>query len=172
MRDRRTQALRVYQGQRQVAGLLLDWTNIDSSPVSSVAGLVVGDFDGDGFADVAHTQKGFFSSNWEYTTPAHGKLVGNSSERLSGHCLASNWALQRRPHLRRTFLEQSAIQLCRIGAKSATATQPAGYALGPVKCRAGVDGTIPLVDSGTFSQGAAKAQPSAPWKCGGEMIRP
>lgn len=69
----RTQALRVYQGQWQVAGLLLDWTNIGSSPVSSVAGLVVGDFDGDGFADVAHTQKGFWSSNWEYTTPAHGK---------------------------------------------------------------------------------------------------
>ena len=44
------------QGRWQVAGLGMSWTPIGSAPVSSTAGLVVADFDGDGFADVAQTQ--------------------------------------------------------------------------------------------------------------------
>lgn len=64
----RTQALRVHDGQWLVAGLGVAWKNIGSASASSMDGLVVGDFDGDGLADVARNS----SSRWEYSTPAHG----------------------------------------------------------------------------------------------------
>src|SRR3954467_6533786 len=44
--------LRVSGGDWLAAGLGQHWTTIGNAPVSSVAGLAVGDFDGDGFTDV------------------------------------------------------------------------------------------------------------------------
>jgi hypothetical protein len=70
----RTQALRIHDGQWLAAGLGMSWTSIGAVPnigfitLSSVAGLVVGDFNGDGFADVATN----VNLSWAYTTPAHG----------------------------------------------------------------------------------------------------
>jgi VCBS repeat protein len=72
----RTQALRVHDGQWLVASLGMSWKsigtvpNIGGIPLSSTAGLVVGDFNGDGFADVATN----VSAWWASTTPAHGGI--------------------------------------------------------------------------------------------------
>jgi hypothetical protein len=68
-REGRTRALRVSGGRWVVAGLGLGWTDLGPAPVSSTRGLVVADFDGDGFADVARTNPG--TARWEYSRPAH-----------------------------------------------------------------------------------------------------
>jgi hypothetical protein len=63
-----TQALRVQNGHWLVAGLGVSWTSIGVAPsLSSMSGLVVGDFNGDGFADLARTNGGV----WQFLTPAH-----------------------------------------------------------------------------------------------------
>jgi hypothetical protein len=69
-RQGRTQALRTHNGQWLVAGVGVPWTPIGPAPVSSNAGLIVADFDGDGFADVARTNP--LTKRWEYSTPARG----------------------------------------------------------------------------------------------------
>jgi len=71
-RERRTRVLRISGGRWLAAGLNLPWTATGSAPVSSVAGLVVGDFDGDGFIDVARTQPVGSGLVWQYATPAKG----------------------------------------------------------------------------------------------------
>jgi hypothetical protein len=65
----RTQVLRVFKGQWQTAGLGMSWTNIGSAPASSTAGLVVADFDGDGFDDVGRNNSPL--GRWEYSSPGH-----------------------------------------------------------------------------------------------------
>jgi FG-GAP-like repeat len=67
----RTEVLRVHGGQWQTAGVGRSWTNIGSSPISSTAGLVVADFDGDGFDDVGRDRTSIFwgPQYWEYTSP-------------------------------------------------------------------------------------------------------
>jgi len=68
----RTQILRPSNSRWLIAGLNQHWKDIGPAPVSSsVAGLVVADFDGDGFADVGRTAEEP-SLPWEYSTPAHG----------------------------------------------------------------------------------------------------
>lgn len=62
----RTQVLRVSNGQWQVAGLGQSWRSIGAAPVTSAGGLVVADFNGDGYMDVAATN----GSAWQFTTPA------------------------------------------------------------------------------------------------------
>ena len=63
----RTRVLRVSNGQWQVAGLGLPWQNVGAAPLTAVGyGVVVADFNGDGFADVGLTR----GSTWQFTTPA------------------------------------------------------------------------------------------------------
>jgi hypothetical protein len=70
LHEGRTQVLRVSGGRWVVAGLGVGGTDIGPAPVSSTAALVVGDFDGDGFADVARTNPQ--TGEWEFSTPAKG----------------------------------------------------------------------------------------------------
>jgi hypothetical protein len=71
----RTQALRVFGGQWQTAGLGVSWNSIGSAPVRSTAGLVVADFDGDGFDDVGRTNP--MLGRWEYSSPGRTTVWWN-----------------------------------------------------------------------------------------------
>jgi hypothetical protein len=82
----RTEVLRVYNGQWQTAGLGRSWTNIGSAPTSSTAGLVVADFNGDGFDDVGHNRNSLFYSPWEYSSP--GQTTGWTYLRNDSRLLA------------------------------------------------------------------------------------
>jgi hypothetical protein len=86
LHDGRTHVLRVSNGRWLAAGLNQHWTDIGSAPVGSVAGLVVGDFDGDGFADVARTAGP--PLNWQMATPAHS--TGWSVLRFDATAIASH----------------------------------------------------------------------------------
>ena len=68
----RTQVLRIQQGRWLLAALGQSWTNIGAAPASTIAGLIVGDFDGDGAADVAGTRvvtSPVSIGLWQYTSP-------------------------------------------------------------------------------------------------------
>ena len=62
-----TQILRIHQGNWEIASLQQGWAIIGPAPVNSVAGLSVGEFDSDGFAEVARSNP--FTGQWEYTSP-------------------------------------------------------------------------------------------------------
>ena len=66
----RTEVLRVDGNHNWsiVTNVGLPWESHGDAGVSGVGGLVVGDFDGDGFADLARSNGG----NWEYASPGGG----------------------------------------------------------------------------------------------------
>jgi len=93
----RTQVLRVSKRKWEIAALGLSWTPIGSVPAASfttppipptrsVLGLIVADFDGDGFDDVARTNS--LSPRWEYTSPGrtvHWAPLRTDSSSLGDH---------------------------------------------------------------------------------------
>ncbi len=93
MHDGRTRILRISNGHWLAAGLNQPWTSIGNAPAASVGGMVVGDFDGNGFADVARTTVSaaggsFHPLVWEFATPATGS--GWSALRLDTSPIAAH----------------------------------------------------------------------------------
>src|SRR5579863_6044329 len=65
----KTQILRVQNHKWQVTEWgTTSWADIGDSPVDSVAGLVAGDFNGDGYTDLAEST---LLVKWQYTSPGH-----------------------------------------------------------------------------------------------------
>lgn len=81
-----TQILRVQKGQWQVTCLSMSsWKPVGAAPVDSMSGLVAGDFDGDGYTDLAESVPNYTDQTfgWQYTSPGHSTswlpLFGMSS---------------------------------------------------------------------------------------------
>ena len=76
--DRKTDVFGVVGNQWEiVAGGTTRWQSLGPALTSTTAGLVVADFDGDGFADVARTVPGalFTSAQWQYAARGAGGFV-------------------------------------------------------------------------------------------------
>ena len=86
MHDGRTRLLRISGGHWLAAGLGEHWTSIGNAPTASVAGMVVGDFDGNGFADVARTTGN--PAIWQFATPATG--TGWTALRFDNSAIAAH----------------------------------------------------------------------------------
>jgi hypothetical protein len=88
----KTQILRVQNSRWQVTEWgMTSWQDIGAAPTNSVSGLVAGDFDGQGYTELATSNpqphgRGIPTYEWQYTSPGHNSLwvyLGTSSSPIT-----------------------------------------------------------------------------------------